>query len=59
MRLLEATVSGVVAAIVSVIVVARYDVPVDRLTAAAVAFLLAFLAVMMRADRLLGIGGRS
>ena len=51
MRVVEATAAGVVAAVVVVVVMARIAVEVDPVITGAVAFLVGFLVVMLRADR--------
>ncbi len=48
MRLVEAAIAGVVAAVVTLIVLARFHLEVDRAASAAVMFLVAFLAVILR-----------
>lgn len=50
MRVVEAAAGGVVTTVVVVMVAARLDAGGDRLVMGAVAFLVAFLAVLLRSD---------
>jgi uncharacterized membrane protein YjjP (DUF1212 family) len=51
MRIVEAAAGGVVATVVVVLVASRMGIGFDLVIAGAVAFLVGFLMVMLRADR--------
>jgi len=51
MRVVEAGAGGVVATVVVVLVASRMAIGVDLVIAGSVAFLVGFLAVMLRSDR--------
>ena len=51
MRIAEAAAGGAVSAVVVVLIASRVSVGVDLVIAGAIAFLVSFLMVMLRADR--------